>query len=351
MLLKKKIPYFCRMYNSILKPILFNLPAEEAHKMAMSAANLCQKLPFGDAFLKILAGKTADDSIHLLGLSFRNRIGLAAGFDKDGHYIEVLKNIGFSHIEVGTVTPKPQPGNPRPRLFRLIKDEAIINRMGFNNQGVHQLAERLRQLRDDKPIIGCNIGKNKDTPNDEAWKDYTYCLKALHPYADYFTVNLSSPNTPGLRELQEKDPLIRILSELQNINQTFSTPKPILLKVSPDNEKQVFDDIIQVSGQCGINGLIATNTTVERSGLKTSKSELKAIGAGGLSGKPLTQKSLDIVKYLRTNMPQNMALIGVGGISSHEDFQNMKDAGADLIQIFTSFIYQGLSVVSKIARG
>lgn len=350
MLLKKKIPYFCRMYNSILKPIFFNFPAEEAHKMAMSAANLCQKLPFGNTFLKFLAGKTDEDEIHLLGLNFKNRIGLAAGFDKDGHYIEVLKNIGFSHIEVGTVTPKPQPGNPKPRLFRLIKDEAIINRMGFNNLGVHQLAERLRQLNNDKPIIGCNIGKNKTTPNDEAWKDYIYCLKVLHPYADYFTVNLSSPNTPGLRELQGKEPLIRILSELQNMNQGFTNPTPILLKVSPDNEKQVFDDIIQVSGQCGINGLIATNTTIERSGLRISRSELEEIGSGGLSGKPLTNKSLNIVKYLRTNMPQEMALIGVGGVSSPEDFKNMKDAGADLIQIFTSFIYQGLSVVSKIAK-
>ena len=336
------------MYKQILKPLLFNFSPEEAHGLAMKGANLLTSLPFGNTILRSMAGiKEAQESTHF-GLKFKNKIGLAAGFDKDGNYIKALHQLGFGHIEVGTVTPRPQSGNPKPRLFRLKEDKALINRMGFNNLGVHNLAENIRQLSTGRPIIGGNIGKNKDTSNEDAWKDYVYCFKNLHEEVDYFTINLSSPNTPGLRALQEKEPLIKIISEVQNENNKLPAPKPILLKISPDNEISVYDDIISVAEECQLTGLIATNTTIDRIGLNTSETMLNVIGAGGLSGQPLTGKSLDTVKYIRKNMPASMTLIGVGGISNKEQADNMLAAGADLIQLYTSFIYEGPGVVGKI---
>ncbi len=324
---------------------------EKAHSFAMKSAKCCQNMPFGSLLLKRLAGHPIETPTKVMDITFDNKVGLAAGFDKDGEYIETLRLLGFGFIEVGTITPRPQPGNPQPRLFRLKKDEALINRMGFNNKGVHNLAENIRQIHpDQRPIIGGNIGKNKDTPNDSAWSDYVYCLKHLHSLVDYFTINLSSPNTPGLRALQEKEPLIKILSEVQNFNQGLKTPKPLLLKVSPDNSMQVLDDIITVTQDCGLNGVIATNTTIERNNLITPQKELEEIGGGGLSGVPLREKSLDVVRYLRAGLPSTMTIIGVGGISNHRDYIKMLDAGADLVQIYTSFIYQGVSVVKKIVE-
>ncbi len=336
------------MYKQILKPLLFNYSPEQAHSIAMKGANLCVSLPFGKKILQSFTKiKQTDPSIHF-GITFKNRVGLAAGFDKDGKYITALQQMGFGHIEVGTVTPRPQSGNSKPRLFRLKEDKALINRMGFNNLGVHQLNEQLRQLPEDKPIIGGNIGKNKDTSNEDAWKDYLYCFKNLHEQVDYFTVNLSSPNTPGLRALQEKEPLIRILSELQNFNNSLKRPKPILLKISPDNEQLVYDDIILVAAECGLSGLIATNTTVDRDNLKIYQSELAEIGAGGLSGQPLLVKAMSVVQYLKNNIPPTMALIGVGGIFNKDQADAMMQAGADLIQLYTSFIYEGPGIVGKI---
>ena len=336
------------MYKQILKPLLFNFSPEEAHGLAMKGANLCLKLPFGKNILRSIAQtKDAESAVHF-GLTFKNKVGLAAGFDKDGNYIRVLQQLGFGHIEVGTVTPRPQPGNPKPRLFRLKEDKALINRMGFNNKGVHNLAENIRQLSSDRPIIGGNIGKNKDTPNEDAWKDYVYCFRNLHEEVDYFTINLSSPNAPGLRALQEKEPLIKIISEVQNENNKLQKPKPILLKISPDNERAVYDDIISVATECNLTGLIATNTTIDRNGLSTSETLLNLIGAGGLSGQPLAIKSLDTVKYLRSNMPPSMTLIGVGGISNKNQADAMLASGADLIQLYTSFIYEGPGVVGKL---
>jgi len=335
------------MYNSILKPFLFTMQPERAHSFAMKSAKCCLNMPFGSFLLKTLAGHTVEKPTKVMDITFDNKVGLAAGFDKDGEYIEVLKLLGFGYIEVGTITPRPQPGNPK--LFRLKEDQALINRMGFNNKGVHNFAENIRQIHPDRrPVIGGNIGKNKDTPNSSAWMDYVYCLKYLHSLVDYFTINLSSPNTPGLRALQEKEPLIKILSEVQNFNQGLKTPKPLLLKVSPDNSKQVLDDIILVTQECGLTGVIATNTTIERNGLRSTQMELEEIGGGGLSGVPLREKSLDMVKYLHTGLPSSMTIIGVGGISNHDDYRKMLDAGADLVQIYTSFIYQGVSVVKKI---
>lgn len=336
------------MYKHILKPLLFNYSPEQAHYMAMKGANLCVSLPFGKQFLRALAETKEGESVTHFGLTFKNRVGLAAGFDKDGKYITALQQMGFGHIEVGTVTPRPQSGNPKPRLFRLKNDNALINRMGFNNAGVHHLTEQLRQLPEDKPVIGGNIGKNKDTANEDAWKDYLYCFKTLHDQVDYFTVNLSSPNTPGLRALQEKEPLIRILSELQNFNNSQKKPKPILLKISPDNELQVFDDIVSVAATCGLSGLIATNTTTDRDNLRTSPVELEVMGNGGLSGQPLFAKSISVVKYLKNIMPPSMTLIGVGGISNKAQADEMINAGADLLQLYTSFIYEGPGIVGKI---
>jgi len=338
------------MYNHFLKPILFSIQPEKAHYLAMKAADTCRHLPFGSRFLRKLAGDIPDIPINILGLTFKNKVGLAAGFDKNGEYIEVLKHLGFGHIEVGTVTPRPQPGNDLPRLFRLKEDYALINRMGFNNKGVHHLVENLRQLPSERPILGGNIGKNKDTPNEQAWQDYIYCFKYLHPHIDYFTINLSSPNTPGLRALQEKEPLIKILSEIQQYNQGLEQPKPILLKISPDNSQTVLDDIIQVAQECRINGIIATNTTIERKGLITPECILNEIGNGGLSGKPLFNRSLEVVRYLKTALPDEMVIIGVGGISDHASYMKMLDSGADLVQIYTTFIYQGMKTVKKIVQ-
>jgi len=336
------------MYKQIIKPLLFNFSTEEAHGIAMKGANLCVKLPLGKHLLRSIAGKNIGQESTHFGLNFKNRVGLAAGFDKDGNYIESLQQLGFGHIEVGTVTPRPQSGNPKPRLFRLKEDEALINRMGFNNKGVHNLAENIRQLPEDRPIIGGNIGKNKDTPNEDAWEDYVYCFKYLHEQVDYFTINLSSPNTPGLRALQEKEPLIKIISSVQEINAGLAKPKPILLKISPDNERSVYDDIIEVATACKLDGLIATNTTIDRQGLKASDDLLEVIGAGGLSGQPLTEKSLEVVKYLRAKMPAEMTLVGVGGISNKEQAEAMMASGADLVQLYTSFIYEGPGIVGRL---
>lgn len=337
------------MYKHIVQPALFAFNPEKAHSIAMQSALLLSGLPLGKSILHALSGfKHTDDPVSFMGLHFRNRFGMAAGFDKNGQYVTALQNMGFGHVEVGTVTPRPQPGNPKPRLFRLKDDYALINRMGFNNEGVHSLFKRLEQLPPDRPIIGGNIGKNKDTPNDEAWNDFVYCTRVLYDVVDYFTVNVSSPNTPGLRALQEKAPLIKILSEIQNFNQGTKNPRPVLLKVSPDNSPEVYEDIVDVCIQCNITGIIATNTTVDRDQLNESEAKLENIGAGGLSGRPLRLKSLQVASRLRSLMPDNMILVGVGGISQYSDAQAMQEAGASLLQLYTGFIYKGPSIVSRL---
>jgi len=295
----------------------------------------------------------------LLGLHFKNPVGLAAGFDKNALYLNELEALGFGFVEIGTVTPKPQDGNEKPRLFRLPKDKALINRMGFNNHGVKAVAERLRlwQITAGKSanarsrlIIGGNIGKNKITANEDAWRDYEICFKELFDCVDYFVVNVSSPNTPGLRELQEKDSLRKILSHLQTINRQNNIPKPLLLKIAPDLTREQIDDVIDLAMEIRLDGLVAANTTISRSGLTTNDARLTAIGAGGLSGKPLTARATEIVQYIHQKTNGSIPVIASGGIFTAADAKEKINAGAALVQVWTGFIYEGPAIVKRICQ-
>jgi dihydroorotate dehydrogenase len=283
---------------------------------------------------------------HVFGIRFPNPIGLAAGFDKDARLYKELSNFGFGFIEIGTLTPKPQGGNPKKRLFRLLADQGIINRMGFNNQGVDAAISRLKKNKN--VIIGGNIGKNKTTPNDQATDDYLLCFDALFPHVDYFVLNVSSPNTPNLRELQEKKPLKALLESLQEENQKYQKPKPILLKIAPDlTDTQLFD-IIDIISDTKIDGVIATNTTIARNNLQSNS----AICAekGGLSGKPLSNRSNDVIRFLHKNSQGSFPIIGVGGIHTPQDAIDKLDAGASLLQIYTGFVYEGPGMVKRILK-
>ncbi len=284
----------------------------------------------------------------IAGLTFKNPVGLAAGFDKDGKYMDAMALLGFSHIEIGTVTPRPQPGNPTPRLFRLIKSRGLINRMGFNNDGIEALASRLEKNKPSGIIIGVNIGKNKDTPNEEAVNDYLICFNRLYHLADYFTVNVSSPNTPGLRALQDKEPLTQLLSALQQQN---TLHKPVFLKIAPDLTTQQLDEIVEIIFATNLTGVIATNTTITRDDLKESLSEIETMGAGGLSGSPELNMSVSVVKYLAEKSQKKFTIIGVGGIEDYRSAKMHLDAGADLIQVYTGLIYTGPNLVKKILQG
>jgi dihydroorotate dehydrogenase len=322
---------------------------EKAHHFTFSLLKFAGKIP---GFAKIAGHKNLNTNPalkkQLFGLEFRNPVGLAAGLDKDALAFNQLGEIGFGFIEIGTVTPKPQPGNDKPRLFRLIKDEAIINRMGFNNKGAFEAAERLKHRKDKGLIIGGNIGKNKITPNEKATEDYIACFNALYDVVDYFVVNVSSPNTPNLRDLQEKEPLTKLLNTLQQLNKSRKVPRPMLLKIAPDLTNSQLDDIIDIVKTTGIDGVIATNTTIARDGLSMSKEELEKIGAGGLSGKPLTKRSTEVIRYLKQTSGNAFPVIGVGGIHSAKDALEKIDAGADLVQLYTGFIYEGPQLIADI---
>jgi dihydroorotate dehydrogenase len=285
----------------------------------------------------------------VFGLKFDNPVGLAAGFDKDAKLFDELASFGFGFIEIGTVTPLPQEGNPKPRLFRLKDDSGLINRMGFNNQGIEAAVARLRR-RKTNIIIGGNIGKNKVTSNEKAVDDYEICFEKLFPYVDYFAVNVSSPNTPGLRDLQEKAPLTALLNRLQELNIAKESRKPILLKIAPDLTNEQLDDIIEIVADTKIDGVVATNTTIDRSGLKTDKNKVDAIGNGGLSGKPVRIRSIEVIKYLADKSNKAFPIIGVGGIHSAEDALEKLDAGATLLQVYTGFIYEGPALVKRINK-
>lgn len=286
----------------------------------------------------------------LWGLKFKNPVGLAAGFDKDAKYVDELACLGFGFIEIGTLTPVPQAGNEKPRLFRLPQDKALVNRMGFNNEGVVAAAARLRQRKSDI-VIGGNIGKNKVTPNDQSLSDYEKCFHELYDVVDYFTVNVSSPNTPNLRELQEKEPLRQLLARLQELNNESGRPKPILLKIAPDLTKEQLDDIIDIVRQTGIHGIVATNTTIDRSGLHTPQDAVEQIGAGGLSGLPVKDRSTDVVRYIHQKSQGSIPIIAVGGIFSARDAQEKLSAGASLVQVYTGFIYEGPGIAKAICEG
>jgi dihydroorotate dehydrogenase len=290
---------------------------------------------------------------HLFNLQFKNPIGLGAGFDKNAKYLRELETLGFGFVEVGTVTPLPQEGNSKPRLFRLPKDKALINRMGFNNDGAKAIAERLKKFRiqnsEFRIIIGGNIGKNKNTPNEEAWKDYAICFNELHPWVDYFVVNVSSPNTPGLRELQEKESLRRILLHLLMINNGKANSKPVLLKIAPDLTHEQIDDVIDLALEIKLDGIVATNTTTRRDGLVWG-SGLGNQEAGGLSGVPLKRRSTEIVAYIHHKANGQIPIIASGGVFTFDDAKEKLNAGASLVQVWTGFIYEGPAIVKHICK-
>lgn len=307
-------------------------------------------IPLGRAIFSLAHGqKNKGQQTELFGLNFPNKVGLAAGLDKNAEAIDMFAAMGFGFVEIGTVTPKPQPGNPKPRLFRLKEDQALINRMGFNNDGVAVVKEKLRKRKSDI-LVGGNIGKNKVTPNEEAVNDYLICFNELFDVVDYFVVNVSSPNTPGLRELQEKKPLSNILNTLMDENKKKPTSKPILLKIAPDLTEEQLVDIIDIVNETNINGVIATNTTIDRSGLKTSKRTVETIGAGGLSGQPVQSKSTEVIRFLHEKSNGSFPIIGVGGINSGESALDKVKAGASLVQIYSGFIYEGPKLISKINK-
>lgn len=339
------------MYKLLFKPLFFLLPAETAHGLVIGLLEFALKIPGGEWLLrKCYCMEDPRLVTKVLGLHFTNPIGLAAGFDKDARHIRAMSALGFGYIEIGTVTPLPQPGNERPRSFRLPKDEALINRMGFNNEGVDVVVARLKMTDRKNVIIGGNIGKNKTTPNDKAVNDYEICFSRLFDYVDYFVINVSSPNTSGLRSLQDKEPLKELLSRLQQLNQIHDQPKPILLKIAPDLTPSQLDDIIAIVLETKLAGIVATNTTVSRQHLKSSVEVIEKCGAGGLSGKPLANRSTEVIAYLKERSQGKFSIIGVGGIhSSTEALQKMK-AGADLIQVYTGFIYEGPGLIKKINR-
>lgn len=338
------------MYKLLLRPFLFLIDAERVHHLVFRFLSVTGKIPGVKALLgSIFSYKHTTLERKILGLHFENPVGLAAGFDKDAKLIDELSCFGFGFIEIGTLTPKPQPGNEKPRLFRLKSDQALINRMGFNNGGVAEASQRLKK-RSTKVIVGGNIGKNKVTPNDQAFADYTSCVDALDGLVDYFVVNVSSPNTPGLRELQEKEPLRKLLADVKALTLSKANPKPVLLKIAPDLTPSQLDDIVEILRETKTDGVIATNTTISREALSTPDSELEKIGNGGLSGKPLKDRSTEVIRYLREKLGADYPIIGVGGIMTPEDAVEKIEAGADLVQIYTGFIYEGPGIVKRINK-
>jgi dihydroorotate dehydrogenase len=333
------------MYKLLIRPILFWFDPEKVHYFSFSFIKFISKISFVPSILKSIY-EINDSQLEreVFGLKFKNPVGLAAGFDKDAKCFQELSNFGFGFIEIGTLTPKPQDGNPKKRLFRLKSDSAIINRMGFNNGGVDAAVLRLKKNK--TVLIGGNIGKNKFTPNEDATSDYLLCFDKLFDYVDYFVVNVSSPNTPNLRELQEKEPLTRLLQALQNENDKKSKSKPILLKIAPDLTDEQLVDIIDIVKETKIAGVIATNTTISREGLHSeNKTEM-----GGLSGKPLTKRATEVIRFLSEKSNKAFPIIGVGGIHSAEDALEKLEAGASLVQLYTGFIYEGPKLVSDINK-
>lgn len=341
------------MYKFLIRPFLFLVDPEKIHHFVFACIRFFFRIPgvaaISRAFYRVNDPRLV---VRLFGLEFPNPVGLAAGFDKDAKLYRELGDLGFGFVEIGTVTPLAQPGNDKPRMFRLPADSGLINRMGFNNEGASAAAERLRRRKTGpgQLIIGGNIGKNKVTPNEKAGEDYEKCFDALYDHVDYFVVNVSSPNTPNLRDLQEKGPLTELLLRLKKLNAARPKPRPILLKIAPDLTDTQLDDIIDIVKTTGIDGVVATNTTISREGLVTPKERIGQMGAGGLSGKPLTKRSTEVIRYLSEKSGKAFPIIGVGGIHSAEDAIEKLEAGASLVQLYTGFIYEGPSLAKKINR-
>ena len=341
---------FQPMYKALIRPILFKIDPEKIHHITFSSIRNLHRIGFGGLFRSMYKKQQKNLELNVFGLDFPNPVGLAAGFDKDAKLFKELSNFGFGFIEIGTVTPKPQPGNPKKRLFRLKEDSALINRMGFNNGGVEAAVERLKKNpaagTKGHVIIGGNIGKNKTTPNEEAVNDYVICFEALFDHVDYFVVNVSSPNTPNLRALQDKEPLTHLLKVLKTKNDEKTTPKPILLKIAPDLSDTQLLDIIEIVSETKIDGVIATNTTISRDGL-TSEARTET---GGLSGKPLTDRATEVIRFLSEKSNKSFPIIGVGGIHSAQDALEKLNAGASLVQLYTGFIYEGPALIKEINK-
>ena len=340
------------VYKLLLRPFFFLFQAEKAHYLTMNMFAFLSGIPGMTGLFRLMFSPNRKDlGVEAFGLKFKNPVGLAAGFDKDGRYIRPLSLLGFGFIEVGTVTPKPQDGNPRPRLFRLKKSEALINRMGFNNRGCDALVERLKKVKKSDVVIGANIGKNKVTPNEKAVDDYLYCFEKLFPYVDYFVVNVSSPNTPNLRELQERKPLTQLLSAIQSANKAKLNRKPVLLKIAPDVTEGQLKDIVEIIQETETDGLITTNTTISREGLAEDNETVATIGAGGLSGAPVYEKSNDILRSVVELSGNAFPVVGVGGIFKADQARAKLYAGAKLVQLYTGFVYEGPACVKRIIRG
>jgi dihydroorotate dehydrogenase len=336
------------LYKWLIRPVLFLFPAETAHHLAFFALGVARLIPGLLPFLRWVYGPHISHQVTIAGIKFPSRVGLAAGFDKDAKAVEALSALGFGFIEVGTVTPRPQKGNPKPRLFRLPSEKALINRMGFNNEGIDKMVQRLSALKNSGIIIGGNIGKNKDTTNENAIEDYLACLRSLNGLVDYFVVNISSPNTPGLRELQDKEPLRLLLEAVMSEIQSQEKQVPVFLKIAPDISEGQADDIIDLVLKAKLAGLIISNTTISREGLTLSKTDIESLGAGGLSGKPLFSKSTELLRYIKSKVSNSLVIIASGGIMSEQDAYEKIKAGADLVQLYTGFIYEGPSLIRRI---
>lgn len=338
------------MYK-LIRSLLFLFDAEKVHYFIMRLMRMIHSVgPLRFIFRSLYVVSDRKLETEFLGLKFPNRVGLAAGFDKNAHNIDALADCGFGFIEIGTITPKAQPGNDKPRLFRLKADQAILNRMGFNNDGVAAAITSLKKRKNKAILIGGNIGKNKWTPNEEATSDYLHCFEALFDVVDYFVVNVSSPNTPNLRALQEKEPLQALLKTLQTANQSKSKPKPILLKIAPDLSETQLDEIIEIVGLTKIDGLIVANTTISRAQLQTPAAILEKMGAGGISGKPVTARATEMIRYIHQQSGGQIPMIAVGGIHSAQDAIDKLEAGAQLVQLYTGFIYEGPALVRSINK-
>jgi len=339
------------MYKKLIRPLLFRLDPEKVHHMVVFLLKLSSKLGLSFVLKAIYEYHHPNLEREVFGIQFKNPVGLAAGFDKNAEFFSEMSNFGFGFIEIGTLTPKAQDGNPKKRLFRLKSDQAIINRMGFNNKGVDVAVQLLKKNKN--VLIGGNIGKNKVTPNDQAVDDYIYCFRALFDYVDYFVVNVSSPNTPGLRELQDKEPLSHILVSLKDLNTTIAQQKmvqekPIVLKIAPDLSDHQLMDIIDIVHETKIDGVIATNTTLSRDGLCADSELINQ--AGGLSGKPLKDRSTAVIRFLHQHSNGSFPIIGVGGIHTAEDALEKLEAGASLVQLWTGFVYEGPSLIKQINK-
>lgn len=339
----------------LFRQLLFKFQAEQAHHITMNMLSLLIKIPGFGLCLRLLSGISLSkkDTIQIAGIHFPNKIGLAAGFDKDANYLRVWKALGFGHVEVGTLTPLAQEGNPKPKVFRLPADMALINRMGFNNQGVQAAIINLKK-RPKGLIVGGNIGKNKVTENEKAALDYRICFESLYPYVDYFTINVSSPNTPGLRDLQSISELELLVEPILQLRKGYvekgQTHKPVFVKFAPDLSSEQLAEIIGYINKTNIEGIVLTNTTLSREGLTTSTAKIEHIGNGGLSGMPLLAKSTEILASARKLLHSDKYIIGVGGIFSGKDAMLKQKAGADLVQIYTGFIYKGPALIGRILK-